>query len=128
MARTRFVGDKGLTARMTTVMFLLGGLFVALIAILIAILPLQWAPFIAIIGLNIVTGYSGQISLGQGAFMGVGAYTTAYLETQHSVGVWWTVPVAGVVAGIAGFLFGLPALRLHGPYLALGTFAKLPHW
>jgi heat shock protein HtpX len=54
MARTRFVGDKGLTARMTTVMFLLGGLFVALIAILIAILPLQWAPFIAIIGLGLV--------------------------------------------------------------------------
>jgi len=54
MARTRFVGDKGLTARMTTVMFLLGGLFVALIAILIAILPLQWAPFIAVIGLGLV--------------------------------------------------------------------------
>ncbi|HEU5035907.1 MAG TPA: zinc metalloprotease HtpX [Nocardioides sp.] len=54
MARTRFVGDKGLTARMTTVMFLLGALFVALIAILIAILPLQWAPFIAVIGLGLV--------------------------------------------------------------------------
>ena len=79
--------------------------------------------FIAIIGLNIVTGYSGQISLGQGAFMGVGAYTTAFLATQHGVGVWWTIPVAALVAGVAGFLFGLPALRLHGPYLALGTFA-----
>jgi branched-chain amino acid transport system permease protein len=79
--------------------------------------------FIAILGLNIVTGYSGQISLGQGAFMGVGGYTTAYLVFQHGVGVWWTIPVAGVVAGVAGFLFGLPALRLHGPYLALGTFA-----
>jgi branched-chain amino acid transport system permease protein len=79
--------------------------------------------FIAILGLNIVTGYSGQISLGQGAFMGVGAYTTAYLVADHGVGIWWTVPVAGVVAGVAGFLFGLPALRLHGPYLALGTFA-----
>ncbi len=79
--------------------------------------------FIAIIGLNIVTGYSGQISLGQGAFMGVGAYTTAFLATEHGVGVWWTIPVAALVAGVAGFLFGLPALRLHGPYLALGTFA-----
>jgi branched-chain amino acid transport system permease protein len=79
--------------------------------------------FIAIIGLNIVTGYGGQISLGQGAFMGVGAYTTAYLATEQGVGLWWTIPVAGVVAGVAGFLFGLPALRLHGPYLALGTFA-----
>jgi len=79
--------------------------------------------FVAIVGLNIVTGYSGQISLGQGAFMGVGAYTTAYLVAEHGVGVWWTIPVAGAVAGIAGLLFGLPALRLHGPYLALGTFA-----
>lgn len=79
--------------------------------------------FIALLGLNIVTGYSGQISLGQGAFLGVGAYTTAYLSTVHGVDIWLTVPLAGVVAGVAGFLFGLPALRLHGPYLALGTFA-----
>ena len=54
MARSRFVGDRGLTARMTLVMFLLGGLFVALIAILIAILPPTWAPFIGIIGLVVV--------------------------------------------------------------------------
>ncbi len=79
--------------------------------------------FIALIGLNIVTGYSGQISLGQGAFMGVGAYTTAYFVFEHGWGVWWTIPVAAAIAGVAGFLFGLPALRLHGPYLALGTFA-----
>jgi branched-chain amino acid transport system permease protein len=79
--------------------------------------------FIALVGLNVVTGYSGQISLGQGAFMGVGAYTAAFLIVQHGVGSWWTIPAAGVVAGTAGFLFGIPALRLHGPYLALGTFA-----
>jgi branched-chain amino acid transport system permease protein len=79
--------------------------------------------FIALIGLNVVTGYSGQISLGQGAFMGVGGYTTAYLAFEHSWSVWWTIPVAAVIAGVSGFVFGLPALRLHGPYLALGTFA-----
>jgi branched-chain amino acid transport system permease protein len=79
--------------------------------------------FIALLGLNVVTGYSGQISLGQGAFMGIGGYTTAYLVTDHDLNIWWTVPIAGVIAGIAGILFGIPALRLHGPYLALGTFA-----
>ena len=79
--------------------------------------------FIALLGLNIVTGYSGQISLGQGAFMGVGGYTTAYLAFDHGWSVWWTIPVAAAIAGVSGFLFGLPALRLHGPYLALGTFA-----
>ena len=79
--------------------------------------------FIAIVGLNIVTGYSGQISLGQGAFMGVGGYTTAYFAFEHGWSVWWTIPIAAAIAGVSGFLFGLPALRLHGPYLALGTFA-----
>lgn len=79
--------------------------------------------FTALLGLNIVTGYSGQISLGQGAFMGVGGYTTAYLAFEHGWNVWATIPVAAAVAGVAGLLFGIPALRLHGPYLALGTFA-----
>jgi branched-chain amino acid transport system permease protein len=79
--------------------------------------------FIALLGLNMVTGYSGQISLGQGAFMGVGGYTTAYFAFEHGWTVWWTIPIAAVIAGVSGFLFGLPALRLHGPYLALGTFA-----
>ena len=78
---------------------------------------------IALIGLNILTGYSGQISLGQGAFMAVGGYTTALLE--HNAGVPWaaTIPIAGVLAGVVGFLFGIPALRLRGIYLALATFA-----
>jgi branched-chain amino acid transport system permease protein len=79
--------------------------------------------FIVLLGLNVVTGYSGQISLGQGAFMGIGAYTTAYLASVQGWNIWWTIPVAAAVAGVSGLLFGLPALRLHGPYLALGTFA-----
>jgi branched-chain amino acid transport system permease protein len=79
--------------------------------------------FIALLGLNVVTGYSGQISLGQGAFMGIGGYTTAYFAAEQGWSVWWTIPVAAVLAGACGLLFGIPALRLHGPYLALGTFA-----
>ena len=79
--------------------------------------------FIAILGLNILTGYTGQISLGHGAFMAIGGYTTAIMVGHHNVRDLWTIPLAGLVAGAAGLLFGLPALRLSGLYLALATFA-----
>ena len=78
--------------------------------------------FIALIGLNIVTGYNGQISLGHGAFMGLGAYTTIILVTKTSLSAEATIPLAGLAAGIVGFVFGFPALRLSGVYLALATF------
>jgi branched-chain amino acid transport system permease protein len=78
---------------------------------------------VALIGLNILTGYTGQISLGHGAFMAIGGYTTAILMTDHGVKDIATIPIAIVVTGIAGFLFGLPAARLSGLYLALATFA-----
>ena len=77
----------------------------------------------ALIGLNILTGYTGQISLGHGAFMAIGGYTTAILMTDHGVKDIVTIPIAIVVTGVAGFLFGLPAARLSGLYLALATFA-----
>jgi branched-chain amino acid transport system permease protein len=79
--------------------------------------------FIAVIGLNVLTGYTGQISLGHGAFMAIGAYTTAILTVKHDWNDLATIPVAGLVAGTAGFLFGFPALRFAGVYLALATFA-----
>jgi len=79
--------------------------------------------FVAIFGLNILTGYNGQISLGHGAFMAIGGYTTAILIVHHGWTDWTTIPAAGFVAGIAGLLFGIPALRLSGLYLALATFA-----
>jgi branched-chain amino acid transport system permease protein len=78
---------------------------------------------IAILGLNILTGYNGQVSLGHGAFYALGAYAAAILMTQGGVAYYWTLPVAGVVGFGAGFLFGFPALRLQGLYLALATFA-----
>jgi branched-chain amino acid transport system permease protein len=78
---------------------------------------------IALFGLNILTGITGQISLGQGGFMALGAYTTAILASDHGWPQLLTVPAGGLVAGIAGFLFGFPALRLAGVYLALATFA-----
>src|SRR6185436_15772672 len=78
---------------------------------------------IALLGLNILTGYSGQISLGHGAFYALGAYVTAILMDKAGVPYWATLPAAGAVCLAAGFLFGLPALRLEGLYLALATFA-----
>ena len=78
---------------------------------------------IALLGLNILTGYNGQISLGHGAFYAIGAYCAAILMDKFGVPYWATLPVAGAVCLVAGFLFGLPALRLEGLYLALATFA-----
>jgi branched-chain amino acid transport system permease protein len=97
--------------------------------------------FIALIGLNVLTGYTGQISLGHGAFMAIGGYTTAILVSDQGLKLGghvfggeagdskgdmtdlWTIPIAAVVCFVAGLLFGLPALRLSGLYLALATFA-----
>ena len=92
--------------------------------------------FIALLGLNLLTGITGQISLGHGAFMLIGGYTTAILISNQEPALElfghhftndmrdvWTIPIAGLIAGIAGFLFGYPALRLTGLYLALATFA-----
>lgn len=78
---------------------------------------------IAVLALNILTGASGQFSLGQSAFYALGAYTSAILMEHAGVNYALTLPVAGLVCFIAGFLFGLPALRLSGIYLALATFA-----
>jgi branched-chain amino acid transport system permease protein len=97
--------------------------------------------FIALLGLNILTGYNGQISLGHGAFMGIGAYVSALLilgrpglELYQLDPPGWlplgdgmtpvlTLPIAGLVTGVVGILFGIPALRLAGVSLALATFA-----
>jgi branched-chain amino acid transport system permease protein len=78
---------------------------------------------LAVLALNILTGGSGQFSLGQSAFYAVGAYTTAVLMEHFNVNYALTLPIAGVVCFAFGFLFGQPALRLSGVYLALATFA-----
>jgi branched-chain amino acid transport system permease protein len=78
---------------------------------------------IAVLGLNILTGYNGQISLGHGGFFAVGAYTAAILMHHYAVPYWATLPVAALICFVLGVLFGLPALRFEGPYLALVTLA-----
>ncbi|WP_024510813.1 branched-chain amino acid ABC transporter permease [Bradyrhizobium sp. ARR65] len=78
---------------------------------------------LAVLALNILTGGSGQFSLGQSAFYAIGAYTSAILMEQYNVNYVLTLPVSGALCFAAGFLFGQPALRLSGVYLALATFA-----
>ncbi len=78
---------------------------------------------IAVLGLNLLTGFNGQFSLGHGAFYAVGAYTAAILMDQLNFPYWATIPAAAIVCFIVGYLFGLPALKLEGHYLALATFA-----
>lgn len=78
---------------------------------------------IAVLGLNLLTGFNGQFSLGHGAFYAVGAYAAAILMDQLNWPYWATIPAAAIVCFIVGYLFGLPALKLEGHYLALATFA-----
>ena len=78
---------------------------------------------IAVLGLNILTGYNGQISLGHGGFFAAGAYTAAILMHRYGVPYWATLLPAALVCFALGVLFGLPALRFEGPYLALVTLA-----
>jgi branched-chain amino acid transport system permease protein len=127
--------------------FLLAGVVIVLLPRFAGELRLQELTFVAIyfialLGLNVLTGYNGQISLGHGAFMGIGAYVAALLTlgetnieglTLQDVPDWlplgdgmrpvFTLPIAGLVTGVFGIAFGVPALRLAGVSLALATFA-----
>lgn len=89
---------------------------------------------IVAIGLNVLTGYNGQISLGHGAFVLIGAYTTAVLtDTQNQLGFfdgaqwpfWTAMIMSGLVAAVAGIAVGVPSLRLTGPYLAVATLSLM---
>jgi branched-chain amino acid transport system permease protein len=79
--------------------------------------------FVAVLGLNILTGYTGQISIGHGAFMAIGGYTTAVMSRDHHTSLVVTMLMAFAICFVVGLLVGLPALRLSGVYLALATFA-----
>lgn len=78
---------------------------------------------ISIHGLNLLTGFAGQISVGHAAFMGVGAYACASYITFFKMSFWLALPLSGLTAGLVGVVFGLPALRLKGFYLAMATLA-----
>jgi len=78
---------------------------------------------VAVLGLHILSGLCGQISIGHAAFMGVGAYTVAILTTKVGLNSWLCLPICGLAAGLAGLVFGLPCFRLKGFYLAISTLA-----
>jgi branched-chain amino acid transport system permease protein len=107
----------------------------ALGAVVLALLPSQLSGYhqalaaqvgiylIAIFGLNVLVGYSGQISIGHGAFMAIGGYTTAVMSRDHHTNLVLTILMAFAICFVCGLVLGLPALRLSGVYLALATFA-----
>ena len=78
---------------------------------------------IAALGLNVLVGFTGQISIGHAAFFGFGAFTSAYVSNRFSIPVFFAIPLAGVVTAIVGLVFGLPAARLKGLYLVIATLA-----
>ena len=78
---------------------------------------------IVCVGLNVLLGLSGQISLGHVGFYAIGAYVVGILTTKTAIGFWLAFPLAGLIAGIAGVLLAVPALRVRGPYLAMVTIA-----
>jgi branched-chain amino acid transport system permease protein len=78
---------------------------------------------VAVLGLMILTGYAGQINLGQAAFVSVGGYASALITTRLGLPFWIALPLAGVSAGMIGLIFGLPSIRVKGFYLAMATLA-----
>lgn len=86
-------------------------------------LTMVMAYALALLGLNLLTGFNGQISLGHGAFFALGAYAAAMLIELAGWPYWATLPAAALLGGVVGYLFGRPALKLDGVYLALATFA-----
>src|ERR1044071_3243977 len=107
----------------------------ALAALFILVLPLTLSPYLITIlnliliavvgalGLNILVGYTGQISIGHGAFMSVGAYTAANLITRIHAPFWIALPAGGAMAALIGAVVGIPSLRIKGLYLAIATLA-----
>jgi branched-chain amino acid transport system permease protein len=113
-------------------MALVGGLVVLVALVCLPFLVKNYRVFqfnlvlvyaIALLGLNILTGYNGQFSLGHGAFYAIGAYVTAILMDRYEVPYWITPAISFAVCLVAGYLMGFPALRLAGHFLALATFA-----
>jgi branched-chain amino acid transport system permease protein len=109
--------------------------WISFFLVMVATLPLWGNPYmiylinlscvavVAALGLNLLTGFTGQISLGHAAFVAIGAYGTAILSTKLGLPFWICLPASGVMAALVGFGVGIPCLRLKGLYLAMATMA-----
>ena len=90
---------------------------------ILTIMTMIGIAIISVHGLNILTGYCGQISIGHVGFMAVGAYTSAILTAKLGWPFWAALPCAALAAGMAGLIFGLPSLKIKGFYLIMATIA-----
>jgi branched-chain amino acid transport system permease protein len=104
------------------------GLFIVVVTLTlgeyyVSILNLILIAIVGALGLNILVGYTGQISIGHGAFMSVGAYTAANLVVRLDAPFWVTIPAGGLMAALIGAVVGIPSLRIKGIYLAIATLA-----
>src|ERR1051326_6801293 len=128
--KTSYAADMGLyplpIARWAVAAF--AGLFIviaplALSEYYVSILNLILIACVGALGLNILVGYTGQISIGHGAFMSVGAYTAANIAVRLGLPFWITLPAGGLMAALIGVVVGIPSLRIKGLYLAIATLA-----
>jgi len=123
--------EQGEAIARTGTQKILAGVALAFLFCLPLFLGTEWTSVVNLIiisavaaqGLNFLTGYCGQISLGQAAFMAVGAYTSAIITTVLGLPFLVALPCAGLLAGLIGLIFGLPALKIKGFYLAMSTLA-----
>lgn len=127
--KTSYIADEAVFQSLF-VKFWLGLLFAALLifpffanAYVLYIANLIGFAVIGAVGLNILTGFTGQISLGHAAFIGIGGYTAAILFTRFECPFWAALPAAGLVSAAAGIVIGIPSLRVKGLYLCVATLA-----
>lgn len=121
----------GPDARSSAGTFIRYGVLLAILVVLPFVAPGYWIYFAGLLGINIVAthglnimmGFTGLLSLGHAAFVGVGAYTVAILQTYFGLPMWVAIPAAGVSAAVIGVAFGLPSLRIRGLYLVIATLA-----
>ena len=123
--------EKDMAIMRTKTQWLLLAVGFAFFFTLALYLPLDWLAWlimlgiyaVAVLGLHVLIGLCGQFSMGHSAFMLVGAYTAALLGGKAGISPWLTLPLAGLCAGVAGLVFGTPALRIKGFYLVMSTIA-----